>query len=66
MKVDPACGMIIDESNAGDAAMYGDRRYFFCSAECRTAFVRNPEGYLKDAPDDGRPSPTPAEEDLGR
>jgi P-type Cu+ transporter len=50
MVVDPACGMIVDDTHVAEAAVYRDRRYFFCSVECRTAFQRNPEGYLKDQP----------------
>ncbi len=50
MTVDPACGMLIDEARAKDSATHGRQRYYFCSAECRAAFVRNPAGYLTDPP----------------
>ncbi len=49
MTIDPACGMLLD-SSARETATYRDRRYFFCSAECRAAFVRNPAGDLQDPP----------------
>ena len=42
--------MVVDEAQPIEAAVYRDREYFFCSHECRAAFVRNPEGYLKDRP----------------
>ena len=57
MTADPACGTMVDETHPGDAAVYRNRRYFFCSAECRAAFVRNPEGYLKDGCPDPDPPP---------
>ena len=45
MVVDPACGTLVDERYPADVAVYLDRHYCFCSAECRAAFERNPSAF---------------------
>ena len=57
MREDPACGMLVDEKHPADEAVYRKHHYFFCSAECRAAFVRNPNGYLKDGARERRAPP---------
>ncbi len=47
---DPVCTMNIDEDRAraeGQVRDYKGKRYFFCSTECRDAFGKEPERYLK-------------------
>lgn len=43
--IDPVCRMQIDPAVDTIQAMVGDRRYHFCSVECRDAFVSHPEDY---------------------
>jgi class 3 adenylate cyclase/YHS domain-containing protein len=43
--IDPVCRMQLDPAVDTFEAMVGDRRYFFCSVECRDAFVSHPEDY---------------------
>ncbi|MBI2549834.1 YHS domain-containing protein [Candidatus Woesearchaeota archaeon] len=38
MATDPVCGMDIEEKDALTAVI-GGRKYFFCSNECRDAFL---------------------------
>lgn len=55
---DPVCGMRIERSPAGGrpTAQYGGTSYSFCSEDCRQAFEKNPQRYLKRAdPAQGRP-----------
>ncbi len=49
MKVDPVCGMEVDERSE-HRAIYKGRIYFFCSRECKEEFERDPEAYLKGGP----------------
>ena len=42
---DPVCGMPVTEASTHKAEHAG-RRYWFCSAGCRTKFVTNPQKYL--------------------
>ncbi len=61
MESDPVCGMLVDEA-VSEVTTYHERQYYFCSAECYSAFVRNPVGYLKYPPQrdsvDGVPTQT--------
>jgi Cu+-exporting ATPase len=43
---DPVCGMNIDPQKTPHHADHAGRRYYFCSAGCRTKFVGDPEKYL--------------------
>lgn len=43
---DPACGTLVDRSVEPPTAVYGNREYWFCSLECRAAFVRNPTAFV--------------------
>lgn len=49
MKTDPVCGMEVDE-NSGLRAEVDGERFYFCSANCRDRFLKNPQRYLEDAP----------------
>lgn len=42
---DPVCGMEIDANAESPAQVHEGRRYYFCSAQCRTAFVADPGKY---------------------
>ena len=45
---DPVCGMRVSEDSAHQADHDG-RRYYFCSAGCRSRFVADPQRYLDPA-----------------
>ena len=55
---DPVCGMPVTEASTHKAEHAG-RRYWFCSAGCRTKFVTNPQKYLEPVAAD---PPAPAAE----
>jgi xanthine dehydrogenase accessory factor len=44
--VDPVCGMTVDRAHARHLAEHDGVVYAFCAMTCRTAFIKNPEGYL--------------------
>ncbi len=44
---DPVCSMDISPESAHPVYAYKGRTYYFCAENCRTAFVKNPEKYLK-------------------
>jgi Cu+-exporting ATPase len=46
---DPVCGMRVDRANA-KTALYGDVKYYFCSAACRDRFVKDPAPYAVPTP----------------
>lgn len=46
---DPVCGMSIEESDAVGTSDYKDKRYYFCSKDCKKEFDDNPEDYMKQA-----------------
>lgn len=41
---DPVCGMEVDESTPHQAT-HEERRYYFCSADCKEAFKKTPQQY---------------------
>jgi YHS domain-containing protein len=43
--VDGVCGVTVSKEEARATASYKGRTYYFCSAACRDAFVRNPDYY---------------------
>jgi Cu+-exporting ATPase len=47
-RVDPVCGMSVNEQSSQSAEV-GGARYFFCSAGCRTQFLANPSKYIAKA-----------------
>ncbi len=46
---DPVCGMMIEEKDAVATSDYKDKKYFFCSKDCKVEFDENPESYADDA-----------------
>jgi YHS domain-containing protein len=45
--IDPVCGMTVVKSSAAATYEYKGAKYYFCSAGCKEAFVKDPEKYLK-------------------
>ena len=43
---DPVCGMQVDPARSEHVAAHGGHEYRFCSAECRTKYIADPERYL--------------------
>lgn len=46
---DPVCGMKVDPKTA-TSATYNGKTYYFCSAEDKAKFEKNPETYMKKKP----------------
>ena len=44
---DPACGIIQPRSQARARVQHDGREYYFCTEDCRNAFVGDPESYLR-------------------
>lgn len=47
---DPVCGMDVDEKAAemsGNTGVHADRTYYFCKVQCREAFAKEPEKYVR-------------------
>lgn len=49
MKIDPVCGVEVDEKHPEFQAMFAGKKYLFCSEECRKEFEDQPEDYLETA-----------------
>ena len=47
--VDPVCGMTVERDRARHLAEHDGVVYAFCRMGCRTAFIREPELYLRAA-----------------
>lgn len=47
MSVDPVCKMKVDPSKARHISVYAGKTIYFCSAQCKTQFDRNPEKYTQ-------------------
>jgi RND family efflux transporter MFP subunit len=46
--IDPVCGMGVNPAEAGDnRSVYKGETYYFCAAQCKEAFDKEPERYLK-------------------
>ncbi len=43
MAKDPVCGMNVDERNAAGKSESGGQTYYFCSAQCKSQFDKNPK-----------------------
>jgi YHS domain-containing protein len=48
MKIDPVCGMTVEE-NSEFQIMFAGKKYYFCSDECQKEFVQQPEEYVETA-----------------
>jgi xanthine dehydrogenase accessory factor len=44
--VDPVCGMEIEIATARHVVEYGEQRFYFCCASCRSLFEANPEQFV--------------------
>lgn len=44
---DPVCEKSIDKRNAPPSVEYKGKTYYFCSAHCKEAFLKNPGKYIK-------------------
>jgi len=44
---DPVCSMTVDKATAAGSYEYKGTAYYFCSANCRNLFKKNPAKYLK-------------------
>ena len=42
---DPVCGMMIEEKDAVASSTHEDKKYFFCSKDCKTEFDDDPDSY---------------------
>ncbi len=47
MAIDPVCKMNVDPNTAAAKAEYQGQTYYFCAPDCKVAFEKNPEKYLK-------------------
>lgn len=47
MEIDPVCGMEVDPKTAADKSNYQGKTYYFCSAEDKKAFDKEPQRYVK-------------------
>lgn len=47
MVKDVVCGMMVDERNPAARATYKGREFLFCHANCKKAFLDDPEKYLR-------------------
>ena len=43
---DYVCGMPLETGNIGDTASYQGKVYGFCSKECKTEFLKDPQSFL--------------------
>ena len=43
---DPVCGMAVDRATAAHMARHDGRRFYFCSAGCRSRFEADPAAFL--------------------
>ena len=47
---DPVCGMYVDEEAAkmaGNTGAHADKTYYFCKTQCKEAFAKEPEKYVR-------------------
>ncbi len=48
--IDPVCGMVVKEDAGKPTYDYKDKTYYFCCAECKDSFAKDPEKYLTAKP----------------
>jgi P-type Cu+ transporter len=46
MAIDPVCGMEVDERTTREKAMHEGTTYYFCSKDCKDAFLSAPADYI--------------------
>ena len=44
-RIDPVCGMQVDEENVAGVSQHRGQDYYFCSQICKIKFDDNPEKY---------------------
>lgn len=54
MVKDPVCGMEIDPNEAAASEQYEGRTFYFCSAGCHDAFVKDPQRYIQPTHEHGQ------------
>jgi YHS domain-containing protein len=47
MVKDPVCGMMVDEKTAKFKSNHMGKNIYFCSANCKATFDKNPGKYVK-------------------
>jgi YHS domain-containing protein len=47
MAKDPVCEMNVDEKKAAGSSSYLRNTYYFCSANCKADFDKNPSKYVR-------------------
>jgi YHS domain-containing protein len=47
MATDPVCGMTVEEKNPEFQSQYADKKYYFCSEECKQQFDKRPNEYVR-------------------
>ncbi len=47
MAKDPVCKMDVNEKTAKFKSEYSGKTYYFCAANCKTIFDKNPAKYVK-------------------
>jgi Cu+-exporting ATPase len=50
MVQDPVCKMNIEKEEAKEEVEYKSETYYFCSAECKEEFLKNPDKYILHKP----------------
>ena len=45
-KIDYSCKMELEDGSIADTASYQGKTYGFCSTECKTEFMKDPESHL--------------------
>ncbi len=50
MVQDPVCKMNIEKEEAKGEVKYESETYYFCSAECKEEFLKNPDKYVHRKP----------------
>ncbi len=61
MTKDPVCGMGVDEQKAAASSKYGEKTYYFCSANCEGKFLEDPEAVIKGETEKTTETPRPSE-----
>lgn len=51
---DPVCGMQVTYDTAQARSEYNGQTYYFCSMDCKEAFDRDPERYIRNEQQVGR------------
>ncbi|GAB4363679.1 MAG: hypothetical protein Kow0042_01750 [Calditrichia bacterium] len=56
MKKDLVCGMMVDEKSPPERFDYKNQTYLFCSEDCKSKFVQNPEKFIMQVREAGNKS----------